>query len=249
MPEVVSQPPRGNVLVVSPHPDDEIIGPGATLIQHANAGDAIRIVFVCSGIHGDPDGLFDADGYVEQRASESRSVAAKFLKTDDLHFYGYPDSLDSDGLDQTFGELPDDPGEKRRVLIEGLAQDLARHVEETNARCVYYPWVGEVHRDHWAVGSAICLLAKNERNRFPGVSFMGYEVWTTLQPETLVDTSETHCAKLDAIRCFETQMAYRDYAGIVDGLNVHRAALIEDRKRLAAEAFVGTYNTGGKPCE
>ncbi len=249
MPEVVARPPRGAVLVISPHPDDEIIGPGATLIHHAQAGDAIRIVFVCSGVHGDPDELFDADGYVERRAAESRNAAARFLNTDDVHFYGYPDSLDSDGLDSTFGSLPEDPSEKRRVLIEGLAEDIAGHIEATRPRCVYYPWEGEVHRDHWAVGCAVRLLEVNEAERFEGVAFMGYEVWTTLVPETLVDTSETHAAKLEAIRSFETQMAYRDYASIVDGLNVHRAALARDRSRTAAEAFVGHYGGEVRSCE
>lgn len=249
MPQVVARPPRGAVLVISPHPDDEIIGPGATLIHHAEAGDPIRLVFVCSGVHGDPDGLFDVEGYAERRANESRGVAARYLKTDDIHFYGYPDSLDSDGLDSTFGSLPDDHDEKRRVLIEGLAQDIAGHIEATQPRCVYYPWQGEVHLDHWAVGSAVKLLATNEARRFPDTAFMGYEVWTTLVPETLVDTSQTHAAKLEAIRCFETQMAYRDYASIVDGLNIHRAALTRDRSRTAAEAFVGHYGKGVQSCE
>lgn len=38
---IVSEPPSGNVLVIAPHPDDEAIGPGGTLLRLADNGDAI----------------------------------------------------------------------------------------------------------------------------------------------------------------------------------------------------------------
>lgn len=241
LPEIATEVPRGNVLCIAPHPDDEFIGPGGTLIRHARQGDAIRLVYVCSGINGDPDGHFDREIYPALRQEESRSAAGRWLRTEDLHFYGHPDSLDTVGLDRTFGDLPADPDEKRRVLIEGLAQNLGRHVREHRPRTVYYPWVGECHPDHWAVGMAVTLLVEHEPALFRDASVLGYEVWTTLRPQMLVDTTSTHAEKLAAIRTFKTQMRYRDYALLVGGLNAHRAALSEDPAIAFAEAFVGCY--------
>lgn len=244
MPRMIKSPPRGPVLCVAPHPDDEIIGPGGALLLHADAGDPIRLVFVCNGVNGDPDGHYDRATYVRRREDESRAVARDFLRTADLHFYGYPDSLDDGGLSTTFPGMPDDPDERRRALVHGLASNLLDHVRAIGARTVYYPWSGEFHSDHWAVGAAVDALVQGTPNLARGTAFLGYEVWSTLLPTVLVNITPTRERKLLAVRRFETQMRYFDYATIVDGLNAHRGLLMGHRERRWAEAFIGDYGPG-----
>jgi N-acetylglucosamine malate deacetylase 1 len=242
LPAVLARPPRGRVLVVAPHPDDEIIGPGGTLLHHADQGDAIRIVFVCSGVHGDPNGYFERSGYVGLRQSESRAVAERFLGTTDLHFFGYPDGLDDEGLARTFPSMPSDPEIRRRVLIDGLSSRLVEHVREHDPRIVYYPWAGEMHADHWACGAAVENLRAGMPEVAAGRSFLGYEVWSTLVPETLVDISATQARKSEATRGFVSQMRYFDYATIVAGLNAHRGLLMQRLEHGYAEAFIGRFD-------
>lgn len=244
MPRMIKSPPRGAVLCIAPHPDDEIIGPGGALLLHAAAGDPIRIVYVCNGVNGDPDGHYEKATYVERRIAESRAVAREFLGTADLHFYGYPDSLDDGGLSLTFPGMPEDPDERRRALINGLASNLADHVRAVDAKTIYYPWSGEFHADHWAVGAAVDALCEGTPDITRGRGFLGYEVWSTLLPTTLLDITPVRERKSEAVRRFETQMRYFDYATIVQGLNAHRGLLMGHRETRYAEAFIGTFADG-----
>lgn len=40
---------KERVLVIAPHPDDEIIGCGGTMAQHVEKGDRIFVIYVTSG--------------------------------------------------------------------------------------------------------------------------------------------------------------------------------------------------------
>ena len=40
-----------NVLVVAAHPDDEVLGCGATIAKHSSAGDSVQILIVAEHYH------------------------------------------------------------------------------------------------------------------------------------------------------------------------------------------------------
>ncbi|MEZ6194182.1 MAG: PIG-L deacetylase family protein [Planctomycetota bacterium] len=250
MPVVARDLPRGPVLVIAPHPDDEIMGPGATLLAHVRQGDPVSVVVVFDGAQGDPDGRYDRASYVARRQEETRLVARRHFRSEDVVFHGFADGLAESDLDLVYPGLPPEPEAKLRVLLDGLATHLLGHLERVRPRVVYYPWSGEFHADHWAVATAFENLRRNEPARFAGVDCLGYEVWSTLLPETLVDVSETFEEKLEAMRLYESQTAYVDYPGLIGGLNRHRGFLMPHAsapaERRRAEAFVGTYRAEGE---
>jgi N-acetylglucosamine malate deacetylase 1 len=61
-PKERAAPSRSRIVVVAPHPDDELIGPGGTLLLARDAGSQIRVVYVTS------EGFSSA----EQRKAEAR---------------------------------------------------------------------------------------------------------------------------------------------------------------------------------
>lgn len=245
LPSFPSAPPRGPVLVVAPHPDDEIIGPGGTLLLHVAQGDPVSIVTVFDGAQGDPGGKFPREGYAARRAAETARVADEWLGGAGVTALGFPDGLGEEDVDKVFGGLPSDPEEKRRALVAGLASRLEARVEAARPRTVYYPWSGEFHPDHWVTGAAFESLVANRPDLLGGVDVMGYEVWSTLLAETVVDVTAVIERKLDAIRSYETQCAYVDYAEVIRGLNLHRGTLLPGNDVRFGEAFRGRYSESG----
>ena len=63
----VNQPEGKEFLVIAPHPDDEIIGPGGTLLKMLDGGAQITVLFLSSGKKGEE----------ETREAESKTLAEK----------------------------------------------------------------------------------------------------------------------------------------------------------------------------
>ena len=55
-PTLLAAPPRGSVLVLAPHADDESLGCGGAIVLHHRQGDRVKVVFATDGAAGDPLG-------------------------------------------------------------------------------------------------------------------------------------------------------------------------------------------------
>jgi LmbE family N-acetylglucosaminyl deacetylase len=195
------------VLVVAPHPDDEAIGPGATLALHHQLGDPISAVFVTSGIHGDR-GARSPGEYVALRRSEAEA-AATVLGISRTEFWDYPDSM---------------------VVTEADLAAVAERFVDVMVRerpvLVYAPHAGETHSDHHFVALAVARARKRLAADGIAPRVLGYEVWSPLEPDWAVDVASVYETKLAAIRCYGSQLERNDIPRAVDGLNRFRAVLL-----------------------
>lgn len=77
IPYTVSPAPYGRVLVLAPHPDDEVFGCGGAIMQHLAQGDEVTVIILTDGRaaieHADVASMMQ---YVEIRRQESRAAAA-----------------------------------------------------------------------------------------------------------------------------------------------------------------------------
>lgn len=121
----LSRIPPGPVLVVAPHPDDEIIGCGGAIALHARRGDPVHVALVSGG-----EGGGDAD----VRMSESRRAVARLGSTE-VTCLGAVD-----------GAVADDPGVVARIR---------RVLERAAPRVIYAPSPFEMHPDHVATLDAV----------------------------------------------------------------------------------------------
>lgn len=207
---------QGRALVFSPHPDDETIGPGGTLLHHSGRGDPIHAVFLTAGTSGDPTGKEDPVEYAVKREKEARA-AAEVLGIGELEFWGFPDNHKVNEND--LGEIVP------RVLdaLERVKPDV-----------VYAPHALEQHSDHHTVSVAVSRALAQLRK--PPMAF-GFEVWSASSAAYVVDISEQYEAKMTALRCYPSQLQHTDIERFITGLNAYRAVFLDKGARFG-EAFV-----------
>lgn len=214
------QPPhRGRVLCLAPHPDDESAGPGGALALHARLGDPVSVVFVTSGVHGDPVQRYDPAEYVALRRAEARQ-ACLALGVEASDFWDLPDSC-----------------EVSRADLAAVTERLVDLFDRTRPAVVYAPHEGEAHSDHFFV--ALAARQARERAARPPV-LVGYEVWSPMQAGFVLDVTEVYEAKRQAVRCYTSQLAHTDILAAIEGLNAYRSILLphnDGRSDRRAEVY------------
>jgi LmbE family N-acetylglucosaminyl deacetylase/GT2 family glycosyltransferase len=208
--EAASSLPGSRVLVLAPHPDDEVFGCGGALARHAEQGATITVVILTDGAYG--AAADQAEAVRETRRAESRAAAA-VLGYGEPRFLGLPDR----GL--SYGE----------PLIDTLKELLG----ETEADLVYAPSLHEMHPDHRSLGMAAFEAVR----RLGGERKLAfYEVGVPLQPNHFVDITPVLSRKAEAMACFRSQILIQRYDQHIAALNRYRTYTLP-AEVTAAEAF------------
>ena len=199
-------------LVIAPHPDDEAIGCGGSLLLRAKDGQRTVAVFLTSGELGVPQMAVDDARRLREREA---TAAASILCLDELVFLRQAEV--QAGLD-----------------IDATARALRPTLERFVPEIVYVPHMGEWHLDHAAavpiVREAIRVAA------IPAPTLFTYEVWNPLpRCDFAEDITQQMAAKLRAIRTYRSQLTAFRYDHAVRGLNRYRGEL--NARTRFAEAF------------
>jgi N-acetylglucosamine malate deacetylase 1 len=188
------------VLVISPHPDDEAIGPGGTIARHVADGQQVHVVFLTSGEKG-------GHGRGEQetvalREQEARR-AAELLGISTCEFWRGPD-----------GSL--------RAAADVVRRLHALLLELQPAR-VYVTHDAELHPDHRAAAEIVRCAVTGASAQ---LVVLMYEVWTPLQRfDEIVDITAFTRVKRAAIEAHQSQCDVVDFAAAALGLNRYRGEL------------------------
>ena len=200
--------PGRSVLVLAPHPDDEVIGCGGAIAAHVAAGVPVRVVVGTDGARGHEGA--EAEAYVARRRDESRR-AGDVLGYGTPEFWGEPDR----GLEYT----------------ERLVRRIVDAIGEADT--IYAPSLHEFHPDH----RAIAMAAMEAVRRAGGDRrLVQYEVGAPLVPTHLLDITPWRETKARAIACFDSQLEEQSYDEHVAALNRFRTYTLP-REVEAAEAF------------
>lgn len=190
------------VMVIAPHPDDESIGCGGAICLHAARGVRVVVVFLTSGELG-LKGLPHEEAWrVREREAQE---AADVLRIGALTFLRRPDWF----LKDTIGEI----ASLLRPILEREAPQM-----------IYVPHEGEWHPDHQASSSILQAALADSTN--PRPTLFSYEIWTPLGNwDCVEDITKVMPRKLQAIRCYRSQMEQFRYDRAIRGLNQYRGIL------------------------
>lgn len=191
-----------NILVIAPHPDDEAIGCGGTLCNHAVRGDHIVVVFLTSGELG----LRKVSRNRARKIREAEAAKSqKILGIAALHFLRLPDWNVS-------------------KQISNAANLLRPILKREKPGMIYLPHSAEWHPDHKAALPIVRAAIRGSGLAAPDVR--AYEVWTPItEPHHIEDVTRMMTRKLRAVRAHRSQFSEIDYARAVRGLNQYRGEM------------------------
>jgi LmbE family N-acetylglucosaminyl deacetylase len=210
----VGLPSARKIVVLSPHPDDESLGCGGLIALASQAGADVCVVFATDG-----DNMLIADraGDLAGRRRAQAVDACAVLGAEPV-FLGHRD------------------GHLLRT-VDALAASVDRVLDDRRPDLVVLPWFGDGHSDHRALNEAFA-----HTHIGADVPVWGYEVWTPLPANRVVDISDAIDAKLRAIAA-HTADVFIDADALI-GLNRYRAAIARIGGKYAEayfEAGAGAY--------
>lgn len=213
------------VLVIAPHPDDETLGCGGTLLKHAADGDDLHWLIVTR--------ISESAGFaaerVRQRASEIDVVAERYSFAGTHHLELPTTQLDA-------------------IPMAAIVEKMSVVFKAVEPEVVYLPYRHDVHTDHAVVFDA--AVACTKWFRYPSVRrVLVYETLSEsdfvlnpdvagFRPNVFVDITDYVDVKIDIMRIFESEIGVhpfpRSERAIRALADVRGAAVGYD----AAEAFI-----------
>jgi LmbE family N-acetylglucosaminyl deacetylase len=222
---------KRTVLVIAAHPDDEILGCGATMALHASKGDAVHILIL-------------GEGATSRGNSSTRHQFAGVL--DKLRNAARKAAVTVGAKSVEFGNLPDNRFDSLALL------DIVKIVEQAVTRLrpsiVYTHHSSDVNVDHRLTRDAVVTACR----AMPGSTVetvLFFEIassteWQmpdlqhTFAPNWFVNVTSTAARKLQALRAYGMEMRPwphpRSFKAVEHQLRWRGASVGVD----AAEAFV-----------
>jgi len=204
-----------NVLVISPHPDDESIGCGGTLRKHVLAGDTVQAIFLTSGERGGHGrSLEETKSLREQEAREAASI----LGLDHIEFW----QVRNGSLRTT----------------KKLVDRLQSRITEWSADTIYVTHDREMHEEHRVAARLVRRAVSGLAPDFSKPEVLMFEVWTPLQRmDQIVDITPFIETKIAAIRAHKSQCDVLGFDDAFLGLARYRGEMFSWPEGDYAEVF------------
>lgn len=180
------------VLIIAPHPDDEVLGCGGTIKRLTSSGTNLTVLIATRG---------KKELYSEERIINVRNqarAAHDLLGVNQTIFFDYP------------------APELDLVSISQLSSAISDIITIEKPDTVFLPHHGDIHHDHRAIFNA-GLVASRPVNNNSVKNVFSYEVLSETEwappfgdyafiPQLFVDITVEFNAKIEAMNCYSSQI-------------------------------------------
>ncbi|MEI6079021.1 MAG: PIG-L deacetylase family protein [bacterium] len=219
---------KKNILIISPHPDDDVIGMGGTIVIKAHEGCNFTILYVTNG-----GGSVKEGPYKEMASEEMIKIRKIEAQTSLQMLLDNPHQADQVFLDFNSSDLFENP--------ENYMQELGKVLDRKKFDEIYMPYPNDRHPTHKAVTK---LSLETIKARRMSSELYAYETWDSIpvDEETIfVDISPYYKRKLSAVSCHKSQCSITPFDEGIIAKNRYNAvfhAINAKNKMEYAELFM-----------
>lgn len=215
------------VLVIAAHPDDEILGCGGTIAKHCLAGDEVNIAIMAEGLTS-RDIKANRDIYKEEikLLHENTEKAMKILEAKNVDFFNFPDNR-MDSAD-----------------ILDVIKKIESLVEKYTPNIVYTHYMHDLNIDHQITSRAVITACRSLPGQcvrqllfFEVLSSTEWQIPYSFSPNWFVNVEDTFEKKLDALKCYDSEMRQYPHSRSYEGVNLLARYRGMNVGCLFAEAF------------
>ena len=181
-----------NVLIVAPHPDDEVLGCGGVIKKMTLGHNKVFVLIMSRG----KKGFYPEDRILNVR--QEAIAAHKLLGVKETRFLDFP----APELDV--------------ISISELSTAIYNVILEIKPNTMFLPHRGDIHSDHKAVFDAGLVAARPVGGNSVKEIFT-YETLSETEwappfpndifiPNTFIDISDVFDSKLEAMKCYKSQL-------------------------------------------
>ena len=187
------------ILVVAAHPDDEVLGCGATIAKHVQNGDEVHTIILAEGITSrNKQRNRSANSKELSQLKQAAKLANQILGVKTLKLYDFPDNrMDS-------------------VNLLDLVKVIETHLKKIQPEIVYTHHAGDVNIDHRRVHEAVAAACR-PKPQHPVKTILSFEIPSSTEwqfpssapvfaPHWFVEIEDTLQLKLDALRTYQSEM-------------------------------------------
>ena len=192
MKENIKYHKKSKILIIAPHPDDEVLGCAGIMRKYSSEGHEVFVLIVTRGT---------SKKYSDVRITKGRKQALQ------AHF--------SLGVKETF--FFDFPApELDMVSLASISDSIFELIKKLKIDTLFIPHRGDIHRDHYIVFNA-ALVAARPVGDYTVKSIYAYETLSETEwaapyshdafiPDHFVNIEQYFQSKLEAMSCYSGQL-------------------------------------------